>query len=364
MKRIIPFLIALAFSSIAFAGAYPSAFPSPLTVTTGGKVPAGLYSSINVTAGAGQTVDIEGSTIAVGIVGNNPCSYKIWNCHFIGPGPTRAIVIWRFYDCDIEHDTFDGTGGTLGCDDAHTAHSFSFSLNRGINISGATGPTSKQYVSFVQLQHVVCANITILWNHLENQSGKSATTDAISLACSGGTAASHARIENNMVHGVYNWPVGPGFNGSGIMLFDPMATQNQTMSAYVDCDSNQVVACENQAYVQASSNWVNCHNNRAVNDGTETKYISVAYQAFNWGSPKPATPAGLFGTNSTFTNNESYWTTELGKPQSNWNIAKPVANVGNTVLVGATDVGEMRIWQAKCEAAKVCVGIEPGQGPP
>jgi hypothetical protein len=364
MKKLIAIIGVYLCASVATLFAAATTQPASLTITKGGTY-TGAYATIAIAANDGKPVVIDRCALSGPgdlITCDVPCNLTVTNCTASTKSPGKFAVVWRFTALDVEHNLLNGTGGILVCDDSHTAKSANVSFNRGNNITGATGPATRQYTSFIQFQNVHCYPLAIDWNHLENVQGKSATTDAISLMLSGGLAdTQRADVANNFVHGVFNWPVGPGFNGSGIMAFDPGATaaNSVTVGGFTNVHDNQVVACENQAYVMAGGHHINVQNNRAINDGTETHFLTVPMQAFDWGSVGPATPASVFGQSSIFQDNEIFWTTGSGKPQIKSSIASPVASTNNVTLTTGSDAAEVRTWAAKCAAAKVCVGPLP-----
>ena len=336
---------------------------SPVLVIRKGGIYTGAYKRIIIAATDGKPVIIDRATLTGPgdlITQNVACDLTVRNTTGSTNPPFKLLVVWRFTRLTVEHNLLNGTGGILICDHGHSAKFASVCYNRGNNITGATGPETREKVSFIQFQNVHCPNIRVQWNQLENRRGESATEDAISLLRSGGTPDAPADISNNLVHGVFEWPMITGtghgnFSGSGIMCFDPGESYQVTDGGYARIHDNQVIACENQAYAMAGGHHIEVDHNRAVNDGTTTRCITVAYQAWNWHA---RTPGSLFGAATGFHDNQSYWVGPAGL--SNFSIDAPVATDRNTIMY-TTEADEVRLWQAKCAHAKVCLGPTPAR---
>lgn len=331
----------------------PTTQPAALVITKGG-VYTGTYATVDIKAPAGQLVDLERCTFTGPgdcVDQTTPCDLKIWNCTFSTNSPNKAVSVWDFGTVDIEHNLLNGTGGILVHSNGH-AKSVNISYNRGNNITGKTGATSRVKTSFIQVYRVYCQQ-SIWWNHLENKPGDSATEDAISELLAGGANASAlADISNNFINGVYNWPRVAGFSGSAIMAFDPGGAFSVVDGGYTHVHDNQVCNSENEAYAMAGANNVELDHNRAVLELSATKFVTTGYRAWNW-----ADKTVKFGTASSFHDNVSCWPRASGK-HYDYSIDAPVTNTNNQPFT-STAAAELARWQQKCDAAKICVGPLP-----
>jgi hypothetical protein len=332
-----------------------SAHRRPLVIKTAG-VYTGSATQVTVAAGPDDLVIID-HLACDNIVCNNQCNLIITNCAVSGRHPTYSIVVWRFKTLVLENNLIGGEG-ILFRDFSGQAISARVRFNKGINISGATGPATRKKVSFIQAANLHIADMEIAWNWLQNTRGASATEDAISLLLSGGTPGHPALVHDNFVDGIFNWPIvtddnHPAFTGSGIMCFDPGCGQNVTVGGYSKIFNNVVLACENQAFPMAGGHDIEIFNNRAVNDGTSTRVGTTAYQVWNWGQTVPATPANVFAANTRIHDNMSCWFV-AGK-RSDWTI-DPAAAQANNVATASTEQAERNAWAAKLAANRIVIG--------
>lgn len=329
--------------------------PAPTLFVTHAGVYTGIAGRVVVAAAPDDDVTIDHLTCD-SIEAIAPSHLTITNCTITGRAAEYAIVVWRFQTLVIENNLVMGPG-ILFRDFSGLATSARARFNKGINIAGFDG-SARLKRSFIQAADLHLPDMEIAWNWLENQRGQSATEDALSFMQAGGTPDHPALMHDNLIDGVYNWPVLTinnklTFSGSGIMCYDPGNDPGLTVGGYSRIYNNIVLASENQAIVAAGGHDLDIFANRAVNDGSSTQFGTVAYQAFNWDHK---TPAALFGQHCALRGNFSSW--RVNGVRSDFAIDPRIAQVGN--LAGeSTEAAERAAWHARVRAAGYTIGPKP-----
>lgn len=331
---------------------------SPLVISKGG-VYSGTASLITVIAGAAENVVID-RMAANNCIANTACNLTVTNSTFTNPfyATDYGLAVWRCQNLAVENNLFNGTRGIIVRDFGNAAKTLRIRYNRGVNISGATSPTHREKISFIQLFKIHVPDGEIAWNWLQNIRGQSATEDAIALAQAGGTPGCPFRIHDNFIDGIFNWPVGGDFSGSGIMAFDPTAGTGLTIGGYTEVFNNVVLDSENKAYAMAGSHDISIHDNRAIKDGTGSTIGTVGSQIWNWGVNAPATPPELFANNTKFFGNFSYWLIK-GK-RFDFSINHKVDQTGASNVAGvSSEAAERSAYAARVAGAGVVIGPKP-----
>lgn len=329
-----------------------TATPGPLVITAGGYY-SGTFTTCSIRTQAPITLNAIHfvATGADTITSNTSPSLRVLNCTFDGTAPHYSLVLWSIKSLDVEHCRLNGGGGMVCMGNASSVH---FVANDGINISGATSATSAEKTSFIQLDQIHCGEIYIGWNRCTNTRGKSAVEDVISMNRSGGTSASPAIIENNLVDGEYEWPVGSHPSGSGLMLYDPAASGGSSEGGWTIARNNSVLNCANVGIDAAGSHGIQILNNIATAHGIPVS--TAPMRTWRWIGPGGGTPVQWFGP-FIATGNQASWF--AGTKQLGYAWAEPqTAATGNTMPV-ITDDQNRAEWAARVKAAAVVIGPVP-----
>lgn len=268
----------------------------------------------------------------------------------ISTGSDVAMAVWRFVKLRLENNKCLG-GGMLAMDFSHTAQSAIIRCNQFRNVSGAPVGAGRKKVSAIQFGDVHCPEIIVEWNAVENERGKSATEDAISLMRSGGVPTQWAEIRHNFVSGVFAYPAGAHSSGSGIMMFDPGAGTNVTVGGYANAHDNVVCDVENQQICIAGGHDLGCFKNLVVNDGVATPNTSWGIQEFNWENKTPP----LVNKNISIHDNRSC----VVRNGRRLDYSFHVASAANNAAILMTSAQAKAEWLARVAAANITVGPLP-----
>lgn len=332
--------------------------PGPLNITKPGAYSGKEATQITINALHPLDIVVLDDMTFDNFTCNSPCSLTIQNSTIKGAGSARGIQVWGFTTLAILNNLFKGTGGFLATDPHNMGKAARVMNNKGENINASTGPSTRNKSSFLQFQFAAIPDMEIGWNWLKNIRGQSATEDAISLMLAGGTAGHNAKIHDNFVDGVFEWPLitptNQGhFSGSGIMAFDPGNSFGSNAGGFVEVFDNVVLASENEAFACAGGHDIEIHHNRQVSDGTSTAFGTVGLRLWNWNDK---TPAGTFGKNVNIHDNFSCWM--VGGKRHDFDIATQGTQANNVAGV-STEAAERAAWAANVVASGMTIGPKP-----
>lgn len=349
------FMAALLCAALTFG---QTTRPAELVITKGG-VYSGTYANGVITNTDGKNIHLDrvtfsGPGVLLNQVTTRPIDLTVTNCIFNGKAPSQAIQVWRFTHLDVEHCT-SNVGGFLFCNYG-SALDAKILYNRFNNISGATGPHSRNKMAAVSFQNCHIP-LEIAWNHVYNRPGKSAVEDNLSLMLSGGLSdAAPALIHDNYVRGGFSWG-GLQYSGSGIMVFDPGALTTvgaDKCNCHTKCYNNIVTEIANQHITAAGGYNFEIYNNRVCNDGSVLKAGGWGIQIWNYNN---ITPKNLFAIPLTSVH-DNFAFVKQGNTFVNYSLQKPTQFADNETGTTSDDAEE-NLWVARCGAEKVCIGPLP-----
>lgn len=222
----------------------------------------------------------------------------------------RFIVAEGAVSLVVQGNTLQRTGGIYlnGMDTLAAENKLEVTNNRAYNINGLK-TNGKEYVQFLQLNHVRGQSGLIAWNRVENQPGESAAEDVINLFDTSGKPGAPISIRNNLIIGAYGTPPESGYSGGGIMLGDGDGAELEAVGNTVIETSNYGVASAGGKNILIAKNTV--LGLGKLNDGTildanpdagiyarnysknaayDPKTVKVADNVVGWARPKPAKP--------------------------------------------------------------------------
>lgn len=327
-----------------------------LVISKGGTYKGGSYSTVAINSTGGVPVIIDGLELnGPGnlITVNSDASVTVINCTGSTDSPHYFLVGNRFKDITIEHNRLNGTAGIVTwCSNAKFQK---IRYNYGFNITGATGPRTRNKTSFIQVDLFHSPNLEIAWNYVKNEKGKSAIEDSISLNRSGGVPGLSALIHDNFIDGAFMYPVGGGnYSGGGIMCYDPASAFNVTEGGYTKCYNNQVIAAEHYGIDCAGSHDIEIYNNRVVNDGTQTQNVEYGIRTFNWDNKT---------INSGNINVHDNFAMYLSNGKHKDYVLLTTTAQRNNVTGITTEDEERAMWAAKVLAAGIVIGPIPDSEP-
>lgn len=363
---------------LSLCAAVPATQPVPITITksgTYGGAPDEPVSVTNVTINAPLNSNVVLTYLNYdNLVVVNPCYITVRDCKDSGAEPTYASAIWRLQGLIFEHNEVHGRC-LIVRDFSGKAESVSICYNDFIDVNGATGPTTRDKVSAIQIAGGLrVPDMKILYNRITNHRGASAGEDQISFeGGSGGTLGHPALVQRNLVDGAFNWPVitqtewtkGVHFSGSGIMAYDPGSAASLSAGVDLDISFNTVCASENQGIACAGGfgltkiKGLSIHDNRVVNDGTSTPFASYGIQVWNWSNK---TPGNLFGTNTAVYGNTSC--TFINGRRSDFAIAPSALQTPPNLAITDTEASARAAWAADVAANGIVIGPRPAPPKP
>lgn len=301
--------------------------------------------------------NIRGKQKGCGIVVHNPAEVNINNnriegayygvCIANGTGtpPTNApISVWGNQIRNIDGRPSNGHGGYLstmaadGTDDNGYSHGIVF---LGVHQD---------------------PNVTVAWNELINEPGKSASSDPINIYGSSGTSWSPIWIANNYIQGQFpEKPNAPRQNGNAIITDDPTPIESEAPE-WVDIVENQAVGCVGGIALYAGLH-ISAANNRVVSSDLQPngKYYPTGSVGILIFDPTPGTGYAqmnfahdnVIGTMDALTHarndvgfQAAYLTTQSYNEQS----------LHNGVITKSDEKNEYGIWLQKVKAAGEVIG--------
>lgn len=312
---------------------------TPWNLSTPGTYENRQCSVLTVTAPVGTNVVLNKCGWQQGVK-SAACNFTATDCAIDGTpaGINYGFADYRAAVTIIQNCSFKRGGGVLVKDMAGLVKTVHGLNNFFQDIQG--DPAHSNYRSAFQLQNVLCDDILISENHSIQTPGIGTASDIFSLGYSQGKPTGRAKLLNNYVDGTLT------ANGSGIMVGDPMLTQNDTSGLYVDAIGNVVTGNRNQGVVMAYGWNANMDGNTVVNDGSTVKCVSVGVQVFDWGEPHDATPANIFATQTTLTNSR-VCVVAFGK-RADYAVPAIVQQAGNSnSTFTTTEAIERAAWLAR-----------------
>lgn len=232
----------------------PQPYAAPITITKGGT-----YS--------GRWESADPSIPAVTVKTSEPVILE--NCAVRGPGhlisarwvqtrltvrgctgdDTSATVAGRFLAVEgavalvVQDNTLNRTGGIYlnSMDRSAAENRLEITGNRAYDVSGLK-KGGKDYVQFLQLNHVRGQSGLIAWNRVENRPGQSAVEDVINLYDTSGLPGKPISVRRNLIIGAYGTPPQSAYSGGGIMLGDGDGAELEAVQNTVIETSNYGIA--------------------------------------------------------------------------------------------------------------------------
>lgn len=338
------------------AAAGPATQPHALVVTEGGTyiaVPGEqlTLASIRTTAPVvldGYTFPGTGNDM---ISGGGAANLTIRNCRFGKNPPHYAVHIWAVNKLIFEHNAVEQNGGCVTS--INGSGTISNRFNSYVNISGATGPTTKVKVSAFQIDLSHSPNIEFAWNAHTNVRGICAVEDQESLMQSGGTPGHPALIHDILVDGGFQYPLNNTANSSqsGIMAYDPGTSFGQTGGGYTHVWNCTVLNNENKGISCAGSHDIEIDHNILV--GTDMRQTDAGCQIWNWANKTPANKFGPFH----FHDNKAWWI--LKGVHKEFVLAIPPTVATNNQVVEMTADAARAAWWQRVKDQGIVIGPYP-----
>ncbi|CAM3265466.1 Right-handed parallel beta-helix repeat-containing protein [Deinococcus saxicola] len=231
----------------------PQPYDAPLTITRGGT-----YS--------GRWASTDPSIPAVTVKTSEPVILE--NCAVKGPGhlisarwvqtrltvrgctgdDTSDAVAGRFLAVEgavalvVQDNILNRTGGIYlnSMDKSAAENRLEITGNRAFDVSGLKAG-GKEYVQFLQLNHVRGQSGLIAWNRVENRPG-SAVEDVINLYDTSGRPGAPISVRRNLIIGAFGTPPESAYSGGGIMLGDGDGAELEAVQNTVIETSNYGIA--------------------------------------------------------------------------------------------------------------------------
>ena len=304
-----------------------------------------------------ENPNIRGRQKGCGIIIHNPAEVHIFNNRIEGayygicivngensPPTSAAIFVWGNQILDIDGRPSDGHGGYLSTMDA----------------DGTDDNGGSHGIVFLGVHED--PNVTVAWNELINEPGKSASSDPINIYGSSGTSWGPMLITDNYVQGQFpENPNAPHQNGNAIITDDPTPVESEAPQ-WVEIVQNQVVGCVGGIALYAGLH-ITAWNNRVVSsdlqpDGWFYPTGSVGILIFD---PTPGlgyaqmnfahdnvigTMDGLTDTRNDVGFAASYLTLQSYNEQS----------LHDGVITKSDEENEYQIWLQKVRAAGEVIG--------